>query len=159
MGRTLKRRRLESKTDYRTRLSLLLSGKARIVIRKTNHFIIAQIITSKEAQDSVICGALSKDLLSSGWPKENAGSLKSLPACYLTGVLIGNMAKKAGVTEAIVDIGMNRNISKSRIYAVIKGAIDSGLKIPHSEDSLPSMGEISKNPKTGKLISIKEKLK
>jgi hypothetical protein len=47
---------------------------------------------------------------------------------------------------------MQRNISKSRIYAALKGAIDGGLNIPHSEEILPAHNEISKNAKVGKLI-------
>jgi len=158
MTRTLKRRRAEARTDYRTRLTLLKSGKPRLVIRKTNKYIIAQLIESKQAQDFVICGVSSKDLLSKVWPKDAAGSLKSLPAGYLTGFLIGSN-KKHKIKEAILDLGMHRNISKSRIYAVVKGAIDAGLSIPCAAEVLPTLEEISKNPKVGKLISLKEKMK
>lgn len=152
MGRTLKRRRLEAKTDYRARLVLLKSGKPRIVIRRSNRYIIAQIVGSDTAQDKIIVGVSSKLLLSKGWPKELSGSLKSRPAAYLTGLMLAKMAK-GKVTEVILDIGMQRNISKSRLYAALNGFIDGGISVPHSQDILPGYAEISKNPKTGKLIA------
>lgn len=158
MARTLKRRRAEAKTDYRARLELLKSGKTRLVIRKTSHYVIAQLIESRQAQDFVVVGVSSKDLLAIGWPKELSGSLKSLPACYLTGILIASKAS-GKVKEAILDIGMHRNVKKTRIYAVLKGVLDSGLKVPHSEEALPQLEQISKNPKVGALLNLKGKIK
>lgn len=159
MARTIKRRRLEARTDYRTRLELLKSNKARLVIRKTNRYLIAQVVSSVQAQDSVVCGVSSKDLLSHGWPKDSPGSLKSLMACYLTGILIAHKAKEKKVKDCILDLGMNRNISKSRIYAVVKGAVDAGLVLPVGKEALPSIEEISKNPEYAKLLTLKEKMK
>ncbi len=147
----LKQRRLKFKTDYKARLALLKSGKPRLVIRKTNKHIIVQILESNVAQDSVIFGDNSNILLSYGWPKELSGSLKSLSAAYLTGFAVGKKAQ-GKVKEAILDLGMHRNIHKSRIYAALKGAIDSGLKVPHKADSLPSMEQIKLNPKTSKVF-------
>lgn len=146
---------MEAKTDYKSRLSLLESGKTRIVIRKTGKYIIAQLIQSDSAQDKVIASAVSKELLEKGWPEEFSGSLKSRPAAYLTGLILGSKAK-GKVKEAILDIGMNRNVHKSRLYAALKGALDAGLHIPHSEDALPSMEMIEEN---AKLKSILNKLK
>ena len=82
-----KRRRRENKTDYKLRMNLLKSGKNRIVIRKTNKYFIVQVVESRESQDKVLVGVSSKDLLKNGWDKEFSGSLKSLPAGYLTGLL------------------------------------------------------------------------
>src|SRR3989338_66668 len=106
MGKSIKRRRAEQKTDYKARLLFLKSGKPRLVVRKTNRYIIAQVVESSIAQDKVLFGVTSKDLLSKGWPKEKSGSLKSLPAAYLTGLMLGKMAK-GKVKETILDIGMN----------------------------------------------------
>ena len=157
--RTLKRRRLEGKTDYGARLSLLKSEKTRVVVRKTNRYIIAQIVESDSAQDKVIVGVSSKDLLNNGWPKEAAGSLKSLSAAYLTGFLLG-VKMKGKVKEAILDMGMHRNVNNSRVYAVLKGLVESGLNIPHGKEALPSDENIRKNEKVGKLVDkLKEKLK
>jgi len=41
-----RRRRIASKTDYKARLSLLKSEKPRLVVRKTNRYIIAPIIVT-----------------------------------------------------------------------------------------------------------------
>lgn len=154
-----RRRRLEKKTDYKARFALLKSGAKRLVARKTNKYIIAQIVETEEAQDKVVIGISSKALLDKGWPKEYAGSLKSLSASYLTGLLLGKLANEKKISSAIFDIGMNRNIHKSRLYALLKGALDSGLKIPHKQESLPSDEELRKNEKLKNLTNrIKEKL-
>lgn len=133
-----KRRRQENKTDYANRMSLLKSGIPRIVARKTNKYLILQYVRSNEAVDKVIYGVTSKDLIKFGWNKENTGSLKSLPACYLTGYLLGkkilDKEKNAG---AIFDIGLARNISGSRLYAALKGLVDAGIKIPSNSSVFP----------------------
>lgn len=137
MKRTIRRRRLEAKTDYKARITLLKSGKTRLVVRKTNKYLIAQFVSSDVAQDKVISGVISRDLIAKGWPEALKGSLKSIPAAYLTGFLLGKKASSK-VKEAILDMGMQRNIQKSRLYAVLKGAIDAGVKIPHGEEAIPS---------------------
>ena len=156
--RSIRRRRQEAKTDYKARLALLASGKPRLVVRKTNRYIIAQIVTSDIAQDKVLAGVTSKVLLSKGWPKENSGSLKSLPAAYLTGMVLAKTAK-GKVKEAILDMGMNRNIKGSRIYALVSGAVDAGLSIPHSKEVLPSQEILAKNKKVGGVFEkVKQKI-
>ena len=149
--RTIRRRRLEAKTDYKSRLALLKSMKPRLVVRKTNRYIIAQIVKTDIAQDKVVAGLTSKVLLSKGWPSELSGSLKSLGAAYLTGFLLGQSALKAGIKEAIMDMGMQRNIKNSRLFAVLRGVVDSGVSIPHNPDVLPQMENI-KNDKIAKLF-------
>ena len=151
MIHSIRQRRLKAKTDYKARLALLKSDKPRLVIRKTNKYMTAQLVESNLAQDKVLFGLTSKALLSKGWPKEKAGSLKSLPAAYLTGLLLGKTAKSK-VKEAILDLGMYRNIQKSRIYAVLKGVIDSGLKISCNEKVLPSEKELNVNPELNKFF-------
>ena len=158
--RTLRRRRLEKKTDYKARLALLKSGEARLVVRKTNRYIIAQFIHSNIAQDKIIVGITSKDLLSKGWPKEYAGSLKSLPASYLTGYLLGKLAQKHHIKEAVFDIGMHRSFPKSRFYSLLKGAIDAGLNIPFKQEVLPTEEDLKKIEKLKSLIDkIKHNIK
>ena len=153
-----KRRRLEAKTDYGTRLTLIRSGKPRFVLRKTNRYIVAQLVTSTSAQDTVLLTVSSRDLLEKGWPKDKEGSLKSLPAAYLAGYMFGNLAKKQA-KEAILDLGMQRNVKKSRLYAALKGAVDAGLSVPHSSDALPTDEQISSNKSVGGLVSsLKNKL-
>lgn len=144
---------MQAKTDYKARLALLKSEKPRLIVRRTNRYIIAQIAVSEIAQDKVIVGISSKILLSKGWAEDAKGSLKSIPAAYLTGFILGKMAQEKNISEAILDIGMYRNIQKSRIYAVLKGAIDSGMEIPHSDEALP---EINPGEKIAKIF---EKIK
>ena len=133
--RTLKRRRKENKTDYKLRTGLLKSGIPRIVVRRTNKYFIVQAVESHEAQDKVIATITSKDLLKNGWDAKKAGSLKSIPAGYLTGMLL---AKKLGKGKFIVDLGMARTESGSRVFAVVKGLIDGGLDISANEAVFPS---------------------
>ena len=132
------RRRKDKKTDYKARLAMLKSGKPRLVIRKSNKYLIVEIITSRNAQDSVVCHANSKELVKFGWKY----SFKNTPAAYLTGFLIGTKAKKIKINEAILDIGINISTKGSRIYSVLKGALDAGLDIMHSKDVLPSEARI-----------------
>lgn len=147
-----KRRRREFKTNYSKRIKMLKGNLPRIVFRKTNKKIIGQYVTSKEAQDSVIVEANSMDLLKYGWPKENTGSLKSLPAAYLTGFLLSKRIIESEKGEkAILDIGLIRNVKKSRIYAFLKGVVDGGLDVPCNEKAFPEEERIS-----GKNTKIKD---
>ncbi len=137
-----KKRRRENKTDYLKRLKLLKSEKPRIVFRKTNKYIIAQYVISEEAKDKTKILVNSKDLEKYGWPKEVAGGLKSLPACYLTGLLIGKKINKENLETPIIDFGIYEMIPKTRNYAFIKGLIDSGIKIKCNEKTFPEEEKI-----------------
>ena len=156
--KTIRRRRHEGKTDYKARLHLLKSEKLRLVVRKTNRYLIAQIVESNLAQDKTLVKVTSKDLLEKGWPKENSGSLKSLAAAYLTGFMLGK-STKSFAKEVILDSGLHRNVVGSRIYALVKGAADAGLNIPHNKEILPSLERIKSSSKHGALVErLKEKL-
>lgn len=132
------RRKAEGKTDYRKRLKLLVSGVPRLVIRRTNKHMIAQVVEYSENGDHVITTANSTELKKLGW-KHATGNL---PAAYLTGMLAAQKAKKLNVKKAIVDLGLQPK-SCSRLYAVIKGAKDNGLDVPASEDIFPSADRLS----------------
>ena len=146
--KALKRRRKENKTDYLKRIKLLKSGSPRVVFRRTNRYVIAQYVTSKEAQDKVEIGINSKCLLKYGWPKKH-GNLKSIPASYLTGLLIGKKIIKEKLKTPIVDFGMIRTLHKTKTYAFLKGLIDSGVEIKCNEETFPGeeriKGEHMKN--------------
>jgi large subunit ribosomal protein L18 len=131
-----KRRRHENKTNYSKRMRLLEGRKPRVVLRKSNKYIILQYVESKAAQDSVKASVTSKDLLDYGWPKEKAGSLKSLGAAYLAGLLFGKKIKK--MAPAILDLGLIRNTKGSRVYSAVKGINDAGFKLPCSEEVFPA---------------------
>jgi large subunit ribosomal protein L18 len=137
MKKTLRRRRRENKTNYTIRVKLLKSEKPRLVFRRTNTAVIVQYILSKEAQDKVVFGLTSKALLKYGWSEKNKGSLKSIPASYLTGYLISKKIQKEGLEEPVVDFGMQRTIYKTRTFAFIKGLIDGGLNISCKEEAFP----------------------
>ena len=155
--RTVRRRRFEGKTDYKARLYLLKSGKPRVVFRKTNRYLLAQIVVSEIAQDKVLVTVSTKDLTQYGWPEKLIGSLKSLPAAYLMGYLLVKKSKE--VKEGILDMGLLTHVPKSRIYAFVKGLRDAGFNIPCNEDVLPSEELINKKQDTAKLINqVKEKL-
>ena len=132
------RRKREEKTNYRSRLRLLLSGKPRLVVRISSKNALAQIVGYAPAGDKVLASASSKQLLKLGW-KGNTGNLT---AAYLVGLMIAKKAKKAKVEEVIFDIGMQTSTLGSRIYAMLKGAIDGGLDVPHSVEAFPDDARI-----------------
>jgi len=41
-------------------------------------------------------------------------------------------------SEVILDLGMIRNIKKSRVYAVLNGLVDAGVKIKYKKEDLPN---------------------
>ncbi|MFC1648994.1 50S ribosomal protein L18 [Nanoarchaeota archaeon] len=133
--RTQYKRRRQSKTNYKKRLELLKSGKPRLVVRRTNTRLIAQVVKYDDKGDKVLVTVTSSELKDLGWK----GSLKSIPAAYLTGRLL---AKKANVKEAILDIGLHTPVKGSRIFAVAKGALDGGLRLPVGENIFPSQERI-----------------
>jgi len=124
------RRRREGKTDFRQRLGLLLSGKPRLVARKTLNNNIAQLISYDEKGDIVLVSAHSKELVKMGYK----GHCGNIPAAYLTGLLLGKKAVKEGYEEAVLDIGLQRATKGAAIFAILKGALDAGMDIPYSED-------------------------
>lgn len=152
-----KRRRTEGRTDYANRIKLLKSGIPRIVFRKTNRYIIAEYVTSKEAQDKIEIGVTSKNLIGYGWPKEFEGSLKSIPASYLTGFLIGKEIIKNKLKNPIVDFGMIRVIKKNKTFAFLKGLVDAGIKINVIKEDFPEEERITgKNMKKDFSKTFKE---
>ncbi len=130
-----RRRRREGKTNYRKRYRMVLSGKTRLVIRKTNKYIDVKLVDFHPRGDITLVAAHSIELVKKyGWK----GSTSSTMAAYLTGYLAAIRALKKGIKEAIVDIGIHRPTRGSRVFAAVKGAIDAGLQIPFSEEVLPS---------------------
>src|SRR3989344_681517 len=118
MGKTLKRRRKEAKTNYLKRLNMLKGKVPRIIFRKSNKYILAQLIISKNAQDKVELSLSSKALLNYGWPKEASNSLKTLPAAYLTGLLIGKKIKeKTKEKKFVIDIEENKELTRAERLA------------------------------------------
>ncbi len=157
--RTILRRRRECKTDYKARMSLIKSSLPRIVIRKTNKYLIIQLVESAQAQDKVLITTYSKELTKYGLDEKYLGSLKSVSAAYLSGLL---MAKKIKKGKYIIDLGMAINKFGGRLSAVIKGLIDGGLDINANEKIFPSQerinGEHLKKEVKDNLNKVKENI-
>ena len=133
------RRKREGKTNYKKRLALLKSEQKRIVIRQTSTRIIIQAVEYSPTGDKIIAAVDSSRLKEYGWK----GSFKNISAAYLTGLVLGKLALKSKITNAILDSGMNKTTKGSRIFAALKGVIDSGVIVPVNEDILPSEERIN----------------
>ncbi|MEK6835035.1 MAG: 50S ribosomal protein L18 [Nanoarchaeota archaeon] len=133
------KRKMLGLTDYRARLRLIVSRKTRLVVRKSLNKIIAQLINYNTKGDNIIKTITSNNLNEYGW-KYHPGNL---PSSYLVGLIIGLEAKKLKIKEVVLDIGLRESIKGSAIYSLLKGALDSGLNIPFSQEILPSEDRIS----------------
>jgi large subunit ribosomal protein L5e len=157
------RRRREGKTDYRARRRLIAQDKTkyntpkyRLVARISNKDITCQIISSRIQGDMVLCSAYSHELKRYGMPV----GLTNYAAAYATGLLLarrvmlqlkladkykGNtkvdgtdyhveaLAEGPAPFRALLDVGLSRTSTGSKQFAVLKGACDGGMDIPHSE--------------------------
>ena len=157
--KTQRRRRKENKTDYGKRVKLLKGETPRAIFRKTNRYIIAEYVESKEAQDRIILGITSKILLKYGWPEDMKGSLKSLPASYLTGFLFGKRILKKKLKNPLIDIGMNRSVKKGRVFSFVKGLIDSGIHVNCKAEILPEKDQFEGKRLKKDFSSIFSKIK
>jgi large subunit ribosomal protein L18 len=119
------KRKIKGLTNYKKRLTLLKSRKPRLVIRRSNKNIVLQLIDYKPDGDIILLSTHSRELKKYGWKPQ----LNNLPSAYLTGLLCGNKLKKKNSTEFVVDIGFNRKINGSTIFAAVKGINDSGIKL------------------------------
>lgn len=132
------RRRRKELTDYRHRLTILKSKKPRLVVRRSINNMTCQIIEYSRDGDKTIVSVNSKNLSKFGW-KGNPGNL---PGSYLVGLLCGVEAHKKKIKNVVLDSGLFVSTPGSRIYSALKGAIDSGLEIPHSDGILPKEDRI-----------------
>lgn len=128
------KRRKKGITNYDKRLKILLADKPRLVIRKSLNNIIVQIIEYHPKGDKVVLLAHSSELKKYGW---NAAT-GNISSAYLTGFLLGQRAKKKGVKEAVLDLGLNVPTKGGRLYAALHGVSDAGMVVPHSKEILPS---------------------
>jgi len=156
------RRRREGKTDYQARRNLIRqdknkynSPKYRLIVRYTNKDVICQVAYSKIQGDMIMAAAYSHELTKFGMPV----SQTSYAAAYSTGLLLARrllnklkLDKYVGQTEikgedfnvqpltdgpapfhALLDVGLRRTTTGSKIFAALKGACDGGLDVPHSD--------------------------
>merc|ERR1712087_180437 len=145
----LKRRR-KGKTDYRQRKGLIIQDKNkyatpkyRLVVRFSNKNITCQVVYATLTHDVVMAAAYSKELPSYGL---NFG-LTNYAAAYCTGLLLARrVLTKLGLAEAYKglqeasgeDYLVEENDDGPRPFfclldAALKGALDGGLDIPHSD--------------------------
>lgn len=161
------KRRRQSKTDYFARRRLTCqdknkfdSKKYRLVARRTNTKIIAQIIYSTMTGDRVMCAADSKELRQYGL----TAGLTNYSTAYATGLLLARrLLKQVGLADmyaantdingeyfnvdddcqekrpfkVILDVGINQTTTGARVFAVMKGACDGGLNCPHKTKRFP----------------------
>jgi|SRR3989344_3170766 len=137
-----KKRKRQGKTNYNKRLILLKGRLPRLVVRKTNRYVIIQIVESKNAQDKIIYSFNTRDLLKYSWPENKMGSLKSITACYLGGLVLG---KKLKMKKLILDTGLIPSTKGSRVYAVVKGISDSGVEINCDKKVFPDEKRIKEH--------------
>ena len=127
------RRRREGKTNFAKRLALVKSGKTRMVVRRSNSNILVQFIDFDPKGDKTlltVSGAHLAKLYK--WP-----SKRNVWTAYLAGLMAGKMAKKKGIKEVVLDMGMYIPSKGSVIFAAQKGAADAGLETHFSKEKVP----------------------
>uniref|UniRef100_A0A0C9S0U4 TSA: Wollemia nobilis Ref_Wollemi_Transcript_28804_1295 transcribed RNA sequence n=1 Tax=Wollemia nobilis TaxID=56998 RepID=A0A0C9S0U4_9CONI len=168
------KRRRQGKTDYRARLRLINQDKNkyntpkyRFVVRFSNKDICAQIIYATLAGDVTMAAAYSHELPQYGLEV----GLTNYAAAYCTGLLLARRLLKklemdeeyVGVEEAtgedysveptesrrpfraLLDVGLVRTTTGNRVFGALKGALDGGLDIPHSEKRFAGYSKDSKS--------------
>lgn len=168
------RRRREGKTDYHARKKLVIQAKNkyntpknRLIVRISNKNVTTQIAYARIEGDIVICAAYSHELSKYG---VNVG-LTNYAACYCTGLLLArrnlaqlHLAEKyegqvevdgqmysvednehgPGAFRAHLDVGLARTTTGAKVFAVMKGVVDGGIDVPHSERRFPGYDEETK---------------
>lgn len=134
--RTLKRIR-EDKTNYRKRSAILIGRHLFVTVRVSDQNVVAQVLKPTPTGDIVIASAHSRELSKHGWK----GAFNNLPACYLTGMLLGKKALEKEINTAVLYMGKNH--FTSRVGACTKGIVDAGVSMPVSGESLPDEERIS----------------
>ncbi len=152
------KRRRHAKTDYRRRMRLLRGGSARAVVRVSNTQTTCQLISYNSQGDNVLASISGNSLVNDfGWPLD--ASRKSIPASYLTGFAMGKVALSAGHKEAILDVGLAASTPGNRVFAALKGMVDSGLIIQHGEEVLPDDQRVNGNHISDSMVKVVESTK
>ncbi len=154
------RRKLSGKTDYKARRVLLSANKPRLVIRKSLKYITVQLIQYIPEGDKVLISTSSKELTKLGWNF----STKNTPAGYLTGLLCGKKALAKKFDAAVIDLGRQTTNKGNKLFAVIKGLKDAGIKLSINEKIFPSDDRIkgthiisySKEAKNNQFVKLKK---
>ncbi|MHA2231599.1 MAG: 50S ribosomal protein L18 [Candidatus Hodarchaeales archaeon] len=128
------RRRRTGQTNFHLRRRLILSDRPRAVGRVTNKHSLAQIIEAQREGDRTLVSAHSKELEAFGWK----GGSGNLSAAYLVGYLLGLKALKKQISSVILDIGLVEPVYGSKVFAILRGLVEAGMDIPHSDSVFPS---------------------
>jgi large subunit ribosomal protein L18 len=95
-----------------------------------------QLVSSEPSGDLTHVYLNTKKIVDLGW----LGSTNNLPASYLTGLAFGKKAIANGVStdeSLILDMGLQTKFYGGRVFAALKGAVDAGLNIAHSDVIFP----------------------
>lgn len=123
-------RRIRGLTDYNKRLELLKSASTRVVVRKSNKSVTVQFVDFDSKGDKVLAAGRFFDLESVG-VKSNTVNLST---AYLTGYLAGKRFLKKDNKECIFDFGVKKPFKGGRIFAAVKGVVDSGVNVKFGGD-------------------------
>ncbi len=133
------RRRRNGKTDYRKRKIMILSNIPRFVVRCSLKHIYAQIIDAHSIGDKTLVSASSQEVSKKfGWK----AYCRNLPMAYIIGFLIGYKALSQGIDRAILDIGLKKASKGGRVFATLKGAVDTGLNMQYNAKIMPPESRI-----------------
>jgi len=136
------------------------SPRYRLVARFTNKDVVVQVIYATMTGDRVLCAAYSHELPRYGVPV----GLTNYAAAYCTGLLLArrilqklkldklykgvegeasgelyhieDAANGPRPFTANLDVGLVNTTTGHRVFSVLKGAVDGGLRVPYSEKRL-----------------------
>jgi len=162
-----KRRRRQGKTDFRARRKMVRQDKDkyntkkyRLIVRFTNRRCICQIAYATIRGDIIVAHASSNELTKYDIPCAH----KNYASSYCTGLLVARRClKKFGLDElfkgkeeidgdeyhvededserrpfkCILDVGPRTTSVGHRMWGALKGAVDGGLHIPHTQKRFP----------------------
>eukprot|EP00898_Chlorokybus_atmophyticus_P006282 jgi/Chlat1/6655/Chrsp49S00477 len=169
------KRRRQGKTDYRARLRLVTQDKNkfntpkyRYIVRFTNKDIVCQVAYATLGGDVTVASAYSHELAHYGLKN----GLTNYAAAYCTGLLLARRLlqtyKLDSVYEgnkevngenytveevedgprpftALLDVGLRRTTTGNRVFGALKGALDGGINVPHSEKRFPGYDKEGKS--------------
>lgn len=161
------KRRRESKTDYFARKRLVVQAKNkyntpkyRMIVRFSNKDICCQIAYARIEGDMIICCAYAHELPRYGVKV----GLTNYAAAYCTGLLLARRVLQKlkldtiyqgnddingeqylvesedgqpGAFRCYLDVGLSHTTTGAKIFGAMKGAVDGGLEIPHSDKRFP----------------------
>jgi large subunit ribosomal protein L18 len=127
------RRRREGRTNFAKRLALVKSGKTRMVVRRSNRGVVVQFVDFDPKGDKTLLTVTGTHLTKAyNWP-----SKRNVWTAYLAGLMAGKLAKKKGVKDFVLDIGMYVPSRGSVMFAAQKGAADAGLGTLFDKEKVP----------------------